>query len=394
MRNRSNYGIVGNQITANLGVGGVYSATDVQLLISSGNWVGPPSAPVIGTATSGFLSALVTFTAPVNAGGAPITNYTVTSSPGNFTSTGSASPITVSGLTTGTAYTFTVTATNEFGTGPASSASNSAIPSLYIDYLLVAGGGGGGGSNGGGGGAGGLIQAETVGINSGVTYTVTIGAGGTVVSGYSVNASNGSNSLIYGAGFTTVTAIGGGGGASETSGIQAGSGGSGGGGNGYALNNSRLNGYGASGPPRQGYDGGLSPGRNSEYTSGGGGGAGAVGNNPSLDGLTAGSGGIGVQWPSGSGTYYAGGGGGAGISITAAGGLGGGGTNGGTGSVNTGGGGGGARNAQSGGAGGSGVSIIRVPLAVTASATTGSPTVTTDATYRFYKFTQSGTITF
>jgi hypothetical protein len=33
-------------------------------------------------------------------------------------------------------------------------------------------------------------------------------------------------------------------------------------------------------------------------------------------------------------------------------------------------------------------------LAYTASSTTGSPTVTTDATYRYYKFTGNGSITF
>jgi hypothetical protein len=37
---------------------------------------------------------------------------------------------------------------------------------------------------------------------------------------------------------------------------------------------------------------------------------------------------------------------------------------------------------------------IRCLLAYTASATTGSPTVTTDGTYRYYQFTASGTITF
>lgn len=94
-----------------------------------------PGAPTIGTATAGNASASVTFTAPA-AGSAPtVTGYTVTSSPGGLTGTGSASPITVSGLTNGTAYTFTVTATNSDGTGPASAASNSVTPS--------AGGGGG-----------------------------------------------------------------------------------------------------------------------------------------------------------------------------------------------------------------------------------------------------------
>lgn len=93
-----------------------------------------PDAPTIGTATSGSANASVTFTAPANIGGGAITGYTVTSSPGGFTGTGSASPITVSGLTNGTAYTFTVTATNSFGTSVASAASNSVTPAAGDPY--------------------------------------------------------------------------------------------------------------------------------------------------------------------------------------------------------------------------------------------------------------------
>src|SRR5664280_101094 len=57
-----------------------------------------------------------------------IRDSTVTSNTGNFTGTGSASPITVTGLTNGTAYTFTVVATNANGPSSASSASNSVRP--------------------------------------------------------------------------------------------------------------------------------------------------------------------------------------------------------------------------------------------------------------------------
>jgi hypothetical protein len=87
-----------------------------------------PDAPTIGTATTGDAQASVAFTAPTNDGGAAITSYTVTSSPGGITATGTSSPITINGLTNGTAYTFTVTASNSVGTGAASAASNSVTP--------------------------------------------------------------------------------------------------------------------------------------------------------------------------------------------------------------------------------------------------------------------------
>jgi uncharacterized protein YhjY with autotransporter beta-barrel domain len=89
-----------------------------------------PGAPTIGTATAGDTQATVTFTAPASIGGAAIIagGYTVTANPGGATGTGSSSPITVTGLTNGVAYTFTVTATNSAGTGSASAASNSITP--------------------------------------------------------------------------------------------------------------------------------------------------------------------------------------------------------------------------------------------------------------------------
>src|SRR5690606_27234243 len=87
-----------------------------------------PTAPAAVTATAGDAQATVSFAAPASDGGSPITGYTATSFPGGISASGSGSPIVVAGLTNGTPYTFTVTATNAIGMGPASAPSNSVTP--------------------------------------------------------------------------------------------------------------------------------------------------------------------------------------------------------------------------------------------------------------------------
>ena len=90
-----------------------------------------PGAPTSVVATPLNFSASVTFAAPASNGGSTITGYTVTSIPagGTDSNTGTTSLThTVTGLTNGTSYAFTVKATNLIGEGPASSSSNSITP--------------------------------------------------------------------------------------------------------------------------------------------------------------------------------------------------------------------------------------------------------------------------
>lgn len=101
-----------------------------------GKVVDIPTAPTIGTATAGGESATVAFTAATRGG--PVTTYTALSNPGSITGTGSSSPITVSGLTVGTSYTFTVRGSNATGNGEYSAASNSIVPIENTSFESIA----------------------------------------------------------------------------------------------------------------------------------------------------------------------------------------------------------------------------------------------------------------
>jgi hypothetical protein len=122
-------GTTAQRPSVNVAIGDQFYNTQLkQLEIYTDNgWIAegtPPQAPTNVTASNGFVvyggtpSMSIRFVPATT--GAPASSYTVTASPGGATATGISSPITITGLTTGTSYTFTVTATNTYGSATSS----------------------------------------------------------------------------------------------------------------------------------------------------------------------------------------------------------------------------------------------------------------------------------
>lgn len=93
-------------------------------------------------ASAGNEQVEVSFTAPSDVGGADITGYRVTDSTGAHGASGSSSPITVTGLTNDTSYTFNVWAINPFGWSSPSDASAGVTPVDASNRGLFSGGDG------------------------------------------------------------------------------------------------------------------------------------------------------------------------------------------------------------------------------------------------------------
>ncbi len=109
--------------------GQMWFADSVPQLIGSVATASPPGPPTAVTAVVGDARATVSWSAPDIDGGAAVTGYAVTASPGGQTcATTTGMSCVVSGLTNATSYTFTVTATNSVGTSPASSPSTPVTP--------------------------------------------------------------------------------------------------------------------------------------------------------------------------------------------------------------------------------------------------------------------------
>jgi hypothetical protein len=92
-----------------------------------------PEAPTNVTASAATAEALVSWTAPSEEGGTPITGYTVTPYIGSAAQpatnvSASSTSATITGLSNGTTYTFKVSASNAVGTGEASQPSGAVTP--------------------------------------------------------------------------------------------------------------------------------------------------------------------------------------------------------------------------------------------------------------------------
>ena len=106
----------------------------------------PPGAPTGVSAGAGVMQATVSWTAPADDGGSPISSYRITpyigaSAQAPISAEASATSKTITGLAAGTTYTFRVTAINALGPGPESSPSNpvtpTATPPLALDTIVT-----------------------------------------------------------------------------------------------------------------------------------------------------------------------------------------------------------------------------------------------------------------
>ena len=152
---------------------------------------GPPTNVSATPAGSG--TASVSFTPPADNGGSPITLYTVVATADGqvpVTATGPGSPITVTGLTNGVTYDFTVTASNAVGTGSGSTPVELPIPPTAP-------------------GAPSITSAEAAGPTAvNVTFAPPANSGGSPITGYSVVATATGEDARFGTGAGPVITVG------------------------------------------------------------------------------------------------------------------------------------------------------------------------------------------
>ena len=149
-----------------------------------------PSSPTNVGASAANASVVVTWSAPSNNGGSPITGYTATAAPGGATCTATAlaTTCTVTGLTNETAYTFSVVATTAAGNSASSTSSSPSTP------LTTPGSPTG-------------LSATTANQTITLYWSAPSNNGGSPITGYSVTGTNGASCVSSGATSCTMTGL-------------------------------------------------------------------------------------------------------------------------------------------------------------------------------------------
>ena len=96
-----------------------------------------PTATDVGTSRA-FNNGSATITLVAAQTGGPVTDYTVTSTPGSFTATGT-SPLTITGLQSGVSYTFTSKGNNPLGSSYVPSVASNAITATTVPGTPIIG---------------------------------------------------------------------------------------------------------------------------------------------------------------------------------------------------------------------------------------------------------------
>ncbi|MCA3696081.1 cytochrome c peroxidase [Aquidulcibacter sp.] len=134
-----------------------------------------PGSPTLVALDPGNTAIKVHYTPPAATGGSAITSYTASCAAGGATRTGigTTSPIDVTGLTNGTAYSCSIAATNATGTSP-SSAATSATPALPVAPAAPT-----------------IGAATPADKGASIAFTASLITGGSPITGYSVTCVSG-----------------------------------------------------------------------------------------------------------------------------------------------------------------------------------------------------------
>jgi hypothetical protein len=126
----------GTSYTVTVTAANLFGSGGVSLASAEGTPATVPGSPESVGVTRANGSVAVTWSSPSDDGGAPISGYTATATPGGATCTSTTTSCVINGLTNGTSYTVTVTAANRAGVSVPSDTSNVVVPATVPDPPL------------------------------------------------------------------------------------------------------------------------------------------------------------------------------------------------------------------------------------------------------------------